>query len=489
MAITPVNLSQLVSNPNASTQAPTPIPATGFWADVGNAAKNVMNFEVATMLPGLNPTSIPQTVNTVTQGYQSAVDAETASITGQENPLRAGVDVASGLATVATSPFASLTKPLSDTISNPPQGSLMDKITSNPSYQKFAMSDTGQNVAKGAETVGGLANVAGTVAAGADMSENMNAQSGAPVANNVWDKAYNTPTSLDTATAARETVAQTGVKSMQNITDTVGDYKNDLGTSFKQGAVNIEKTNPNLKLELTPDQIDALNTLKTNKSFALPDYLKNQNIVPSNAYDIANGKVTITPTQAQDLITQLNRSTFMEKAGGLGVDQSKIGLTNEIKNAANSTFGDQWRQIYSGYSQGMNAIDKMSDIVDLSKDITSTDINKNINSILNLSKTPEGKIVLKNSIAEFYKTSGYDLTDPVQSIQKIMDAQSALDDAQAVAKKSAVEQEKGGFGKRFIAGATNPSRLGSMAVRIAGMATIGYLLRKEITDALKAAGL
>lgn len=257
-------------------------------------------------------------------------------------------------------------------------------------------------------------------------------------------------TSEASAVAARESAAQAGIKSLQDMTESVGDYKNDLGTSFKKGAADIEKNNPSLKLSLTKDQMSALNQLKDNKSFALPSYLKTD-AVPNSISDIENSH-QLSPTQAQDLITQLNRSTFTDRAGGLGIDQSKVGLTNEIKSAASDAFGKDWQKVYGDYAKGANAVDKIGDIINIDKNATASDVNKNLNSILKLSKTPEGKIILQNSISEFKNVSGIDLSPGKDVIGQILDKQDALEKA---SKPGLVKQllDPKYIGRRAIGGA------------------------------------
>lgn len=277
---------------------------------------------------------------------------------------------------------------------------------------------------------------------------------------------------LAAATAERNAAATTGVKSLNQMTQQVGGFKNDLGTNFKAGAQAIETSNPEARLNLSNEQLDALQTLKNNKSFNLPDYLK-KDYTPEELNDI-HTHGALTPTQAQDLITQLNKSTFTEKASGLGVDQTKIGLTNEIKDAAKQAFGPEWSKVYENYSKGINAVNSLNDIVNLDKDATPTDINKSLNSVLKLGKTPEGKIILQNAVNEFKKTSGIDLSDATTAIHQITDKEIALSEA-----------EKGGFVKQFMKGATSPSGLGR---RIAGgVISVGilYPLIREIEKTLK----
>ena len=109
--------------------------------------------------------------STIKSGWDQATGAETNSIEGKENPLEAGTDIASGIATIASSPLAPIFKPLTDYISKVgagdpsagPLGEIINNITNSPAFQKFAESGTGKALATGAKVTGNLANVAGTV--------------------------------------------------------------------------------------------------------------------------------------------------------------------------------------------------------------------------------------------------------------------------------------------------------------------------------------
>lgn len=286
---------------------------------------------------------------------------------------------------------------------------------------------------------------------------------------------------LEQAQMAREGAAQNAVQGIQNMNEQVTNFKSDLGTNFTKGAQTIESNNPDLSLTLSHDQVDALNTLKNNKSFALPDYLKSENIVPADPSNINDGGVKLSPTQTQDLITQLNRSTFTDKTSGLGVDQSKIGLTNEIKDAATQAFdkptGGDWSRIYGEYSKGRTAVDSISDIVNIDKDATASDINKNLGTITKLGSTPEGKIILQNSINEFKNASGIDLSDPTKAVMDTLEKQAQLETA-----------EKGTFGQQLMKTIKSPQfvarRIGGAAISILGVYAAGTAIRKALGNAM-----
>src|ERR1044072_7731148 len=219
---------------------------------------------------------------------------------------------------------------------------------------------------------------------------------------------------LTNATNSRESVANESVQSMDSILSKVKTYQIDLGKAFANQASQLEQTAPGLRLNLTNEQIDALTALKENKSFALPDYLQkgtsdirigsqyvdlgrmNPTLAAQLQQEIAKAggqtSVSLTPTQTQDLITQLDKSTFRQMANGtLQVDQQRIAITNEIKQAAQQAFGDQWQNIYSRYAQGRSAINAISDFAKIGKNLTATDKNKALQQILKLSETPEGQ--------------------------------------------------------------------------------------------------
>lgn len=307
----------------------------------------------------------------------------------------------------------------------------------------------------------------------------------------------------------REQAATQGVGAMQNMQQQVGEFKSGLGQQFQQGAQAIEKSNPAIKLNLSQSQMDALNSLKESKSFALPDYVnqdKNAMVTvggkpldlstmnPKMAEQIQKemgsmqGKtaVSLSPTQAQDLITQLNKGTFTARATGqLAVNQQMIEVTNDIKNAANETFGPEWKNVYSNYAKGVTAVDKLNDIVNLDKTATPTDINKSLNSLLKLGQTPEGKVILRNAVDEFKAQSGIDLSDPVKAVHQILDKQIALEEAQSTeaeaTKAAKAKAAKGSFVKQVTKGAMDPRYLGKRLIEGGAIAIFAYPIFRKLS--------
>lgn len=438
-------------------------------------------------LPSATGPSYGQQVASAAQsGVQEIGSAFNGSLPGDKSmsnaqgfvqPLNQGLTITQGLAKIAGSPLAPAFKPLSDAIS-----SISDKISNIKSVQDFSNTPAGKAVAtatdmigKASDTLGLTLGVQGGIEAGkgaidaigkTDLGSNP-FQGGTQISTPA-------PTALDAATQAREAAAQAGVKGVQNMAESVSDFKNDLGTTFQKGAADIAKVNPNLRLNLSDEQLNSLNALKDSKSFSLPDYLRVGKTAPGDISGITKYG-SLDPVQAQDLIRQLNKSTFLEKGSGVAVDQSKIGLTNEIKSAANEAFGKPFQKLYSDYSAGSNAVEKISDIVNIDKNATPSDVNKSLTAIQKLGKTPEGRIILQNAINEFKNTSGIDLTDPVKAAHQIVDKQVALEEAQS-------QNEKGSFGKQILKGATNPARIGGRIAVGLGF-TAGLALLRAIGKA------
>lgn len=269
----------------------------------------------------------------------------------------------------------------------------------------------------------------------------------------------------NTTAKIRNEAAPKAVDSYNSMMEQVSGHKSSLGINFAKGAQKLTEDNPELKLNLTNAQVDGLNGLKESKNFALPSYLDKEanpfvgqfaNASPDfiakagKVLDQINKgtEVSLTPSEAQDLITQLNKKTFIKMAdGSLQVDQRVIDLTNQIKQSASESFGTEWDNLYSNYAKGINAVQKIDDIVNLSRDATASDYNKALKSILKISETPEGKILLQNALEDYKNISGIDLSDPVKAIQDIQDKQSALEEAQGKveeAKKTIFQTTKEG---------------------------------------------
>lgn len=251
------------------------------------------------------------------------------------------------------------------------------------------------------------------------------------------------------AAEQRKIATPQAVQGVKDINTKVGGNLKTLGENFGNDATQLEKSNPNMRLNLTNEQITALNQLKENKNFSLPEKIQQaqdaQAALPQSKFGNikldaktqaefakAQGETqaSLSPTEAQDLIKELNRSTFRQNAdGSVTKDYQRVGITNEIKNAASQAFGDKWDAIYSKYSQGRGMIDKLDSLVNLDSKATPEDTNKQLEGILKQSKTPEGKLLLEQAVNEYKQSSGVDLHDPIKAIQQIADKQTALDEA------------------------------------------------------------
>lgn len=269
-----------------------------------------------------------------------------------------------------------------------------------------------------------------------------------------------------TAQANLATAGQNAATAVGDITDAGNNVQSAAGQKFAQAGQQIDETGTTATL--TPDQLDRLNQLKTSGKFALPDAFSQKTNplldAPQTPGEIENPGKQFTGSQMQDLIHQLNNSTFTDKVSGLGVDQGKVGLTNEIKDVAQQAFGSVkdaegnpiWQKAYSDYSRTRGALDSISDIMSTKRNPTASELQSKIGTIQKLGSTPSGKVLLQNALSDFKGVTGYDLTDPVATIHQMVDKEIALETAQ-----------KGGFMKQFARGASNPSRLGGAITRLA----------------------
>ena len=298
---------------------------------------------------------------------------------------------------------------------------------------------------------------------------------------------------VSTAQQAREAAAPQAVEGVKSINKLVSGNKATLGQQFESDAVNLDKADPNTKLNLTTDQLKSLQDLKTGKNFSLPksisdEHALNNGDLPSLS-SYTDKPVSLSRTQSQDLIRELNRSTFKENAdGSIAKDYSRLGITNDIKNSASSAFGKPWDDIYSKYSAGRSAIDKIDSLVNLDPKATPEDINKQLQGIIKQSATPEGRLILRQAVNEYKATNGIDLTDPVKAVQQISDKQDALDAANdnltqsqrelaKAQRASAIAKVKGGYLKQMGTAAKNPATISRLVERgVIGGAVIYPLL-------------
>ncbi len=147
-------------------------------------------------------------VNQTKQGFQEAQNA-----TNPGQLLEGGLATAAGAANTVLSPFAPITAPIGKAINW-----LGDKIGNIPAVQRFAMSKTGQNVARGAQDVANVTTVGGALTG---------LKGGAEVAPQVADTAVQGVKALDTKLG---NIAPTPEQSFQsNVNKAFPVLKKDVG--------------------------------------------------------------------------------------------------------------------------------------------------------------------------------------------------------------------------------------------------------------------
>ena len=300
------------------------------------------------------------------------------------------------------------------------------------------------------------------------------------------------------ATAARQEAAVKGVGALTDFNSGVDTATKGLGTDFGSAPTRIEAKAPDARLVLTRDQVQALNDLKQGKTFALPSYLDQEtnpqlalsgskfgdiNLPPKLKAELnlagKTGQVELTPTQAQQLLKELNGSTYKEVGGQLQVDSQRIGITKEIRDAAAKAFGrvtDEsgnsiWNTAYTKYTRGITAVNALRDLVNQGGRYTP---DQTLSELLKLGKTPENKLILKNAVDQVAKETGVDLSNPVSLMHQIIDSQSNLDEA--LSKLSAAQKDAAKSGGMMTYLKRQGSQLPGYLVR--------YLVAREIFKAV-----
>ncbi len=304
------------------------------------------------------------------------------------------------------------------------------------------------------------------------------------LAGNIWSKAYGSSsydTNLANATAAQNQAGAATTNSIHEAANTMGDVSRGLGNQFAEAPSLIARADPNAGTTVTSDFMEKLNSIKESKTFVLPESLKE--ITP----DIKKGTYKLNPQQTQDLLTQLNELTYKAKASGdLAINQQSVGLTQELKNAAQEGMGhvtdaqgnSVWNSAYQDYRQGKDAMDSMSNLIPIKKSpgeiLDPVEVNNSVNKMMKMMETPQGTQALIRANTEFKAATGYDLlNDPMGTISKLAD--SNKDFAQAL---------KGGYGHQFIQGFKNPRllnrRIIGVGFSILGIAALSTAFRKQI---------
>lgn len=472
-----------VGNPK-SAPLPTPQPQPGVISKSTGAASNFFN-NLSTHIASFGESVL----SPVTKGIASGVRAIQATpnvigavgdaITGNQQSEQGNINAAN----------QKMAQPLNMGLQNGPQATMQGSTNAQnlgtaAQAASFLVPETSLGAISGGAVAGGLQ-------AGGSAAENPNATAGGVAENTlggaalgagigaaakyapealqkVLPKQGETPTSntnpydIPTAQVARETASTNAVQGMNTMNQTVQSDLSQMGQEFKQRAQQIETNDPEKGMDIIKPVADELKSIKENAKFALPDFVANKD------WTVA------TPTQAQDLITQLNRATFQAKASGeFAVNQQLIDLTNQIKNSASKSFGPEWDQTYSNYANGRSVLDKLDGIVNLDPKASPTDLMKQFNTIAKLHESPEGSKLLDQAVEAYKNERGIDLTDPVQAVNQVLKSQGQLEIA-----------NKGSYMTQFKEALKNPNmaarRVAYLAGSVLGLATLGTAFRKQI---------
>lgn len=414
--------------------------------------------------------------NPISQAFSGGVNQikEGASqiMNGQGNPIVNGVE---GALKVGAGAVGAISSPLAPIVQRPIGAAInyaADKISNSSAVQQFANTPMGQNSAR---VAGDLSN-AGAVAGGI-----LGAGETTGAASNIWDKAYSKitgPNAVDAAQADVGTQAQSAASGLENATQQLSNYRNTtMGKEFQAGAQQIMDQNPNAHMVVPNEVLDKLNELKDTAKFQLPDYLRTSSNEFGNNLkleDLSKNGVSLNPAEAQDLIRRVNQLTYAAKASGdLKVNQSTVGLVQDLHSIASDAFGNIkdtsgksiWDNTYQNFSKSANVVSKMSDLINIDKNAGPVDMFNKLNSFKKLLNDPSGKVLLSNAVDELKQTTGIDLTDTAGNIQKLMDSEDTLKEAQ-----------KPGFIKQMF----NPNMVGRLGMRVIMYATLGAWIKGAI---------
>ncbi len=299
-------------NPNASSDTSNDIkvggktvvggPVGGMLKTIGSAAQS--GFQQA-----------KQGVDQVSEGGGPAGGA----VTG----LEGGIKVASGISSILSSPLAPIFKPLIDAFQKSASGDknagligdLINKITDNPEFQKFAMSDTGQTTSRVAEDVSNLGNVAGTIAGVGEAATKV--PEVASTIKNIPESAINvgdTLASKMTGTAEGNATIQAGsdlqkIKEMITPKPTIKEAKLALeqGRLYSGSESGLLKEGTPSGVATSDQQFKSVQTINR----LIPDAAK---MDPQTLFSTLDEKISTTAKQLQPQMeaTPLNRETIQK---------------------------------------------------------------------------------------------------------------------------------------------------------------------------------
>lgn len=256
-----------------------------------------------------------------------------------------------------------------------------------------------------------------------------------------------TQKNLQEARQSREQATTNAVSGVNDLDTGIKSTTKTLGSNFGETMQKLQTANPENGLTISNKQVAELNALKENRDFNLPDNLDQENnpalgaanskfgpiklsaknLEELNAAD-NSGSVRLSHTQAQELLQELNRSTYRETPNGLQVDNQRIGITKQIRQAASDAFGPKFDEAYSTYSKGIRAVKDLQREINLKSNVP---LDKTLARVTKLGEDPEGKAILGQYIDTVKKETGVDFTDPVKAIHDIINSQSTLEEAHA----------------------------------------------------------
>jgi hypothetical protein len=206
----------------------------------------------------------------------------------------------------------------------------------------------------------------------------------------------------ETAAASTGSAPENAVAAYKDAFSSVSTYRKAIGQQFSDAAEALTQALPDKTIDITPQMGKLINVAN--------EYgLNLEDVIPTTA----DGRPIpqLNPSQTQDLLTELNRQWKVPAVSD---------VTDAIRQSARETFGQPFDDIYSSFSNQVNGISTLRDIFNIKNpNLTSSDIQAGMDKIANLSSTPNGRVILKNTLDDFKNISGIDLTDKVKATQAV----------------------------------------------------------------------
>lgn len=156
--LTPDQIQNLKANMPGATPSGTPsptAPATHDWVD-SLVNSNSQNTRLISDIQNIQREATKSGVQQTKEGFAQGMNAK--------NPLElieGGLKTGAGVVNTALSPLAPIFTPVSKGVN-----AVSNYISDNPGIQKFAQTQTGKNVARGAEDIANASTIAGALAGG-----------------------------------------------------------------------------------------------------------------------------------------------------------------------------------------------------------------------------------------------------------------------------------------------------------------------------------